>query len=40
MGATRVPLAGDRLELDPHTPHSATVGDQGVTCAEAVVGTG
>lgn len=27
--------AGDRLELEPHTPHSATVGNDGVTCVEA-----
>ena len=25
---------GDRLELDPHTEHSATVGPEGVTCVE------
>lgn len=31
-----VPLeAGDRLDLPPGTPHSATVGDEGVTCMEA-----
>lgn len=30
--------AGDRLELEPHTPHSATVGAQGVTCVEAPAG--
>jgi quercetin dioxygenase-like cupin family protein len=29
--------AGDRLELEPHTPHSATVGPDGVTCVEAPV---
>lgn len=29
--------AGDRLELDPHTPHSATVGPAGVTCVEAAI---
>jgi quercetin dioxygenase-like cupin family protein len=28
--------AGDRLDLPPHTPHGATVGDKGVTCMEAV----
>lgn len=27
--------AGDRLDLPPATPHSATVGDSGVTCMEA-----
>lgn len=27
--------AGDRLDLPPNTPHSATVGNQGVTCMEA-----
>jgi quercetin dioxygenase-like cupin family protein len=26
---------GDRLDLPPHTPHSATVGESGVTCLEA-----
>ncbi len=26
---------GDRLELPPHTPHSAVVGDAGVECVEA-----
>jgi quercetin dioxygenase-like cupin family protein len=26
---------GDRLDLAPETPHSATVGDLGVTCMEA-----
>lgn len=26
---------GDRLDLPPHTPHSATVGAQGVKCVEA-----
>lgn len=26
---------GDRLDLDPGTPHSATVGPHGVTCVEA-----
>lgn len=26
---------GDRLDLPPKTPHSATVGDSGVTCMEA-----
>jgi len=30
-----VPLkAGQRLELAPHTEHSATVGPEGVTCLE------
>ena len=29
--------AGDRLELEPHTPHGATVGPGGVTCVEAPV---
>jgi quercetin dioxygenase-like cupin family protein len=29
--------AGDRLELEPHTAHSATVGPEGVTCVEAPV---
>lgn len=27
--------AGDRLDLPPNTAHSATVGDDGVTCMEA-----
>ena len=27
--------AGDRLVLDPGTPHAATVGPRGVRCAEA-----
>lgn len=27
--------AGDRLDLPPGTPHSATVGPRGVTCMEA-----
>jgi quercetin dioxygenase-like cupin family protein len=26
---------GDRLDLSPETHHSATVGDEGVTCMEA-----
>jgi len=26
---------GDRLDLSPGTPHSATVGPDGVTCVEA-----
>ena len=26
---------GDRLDLPPHTPHSAVVGSQGVVCWEA-----
>ncbi len=26
---------GDRLDLPPHTPHSATVGAQSVECVEA-----
>ena len=26
---------GDRLELAPHTPHSAVVGPEGVVCLEA-----
>jgi quercetin dioxygenase-like cupin family protein len=26
---------GDRLDLPPGTPHSATVGTSGVTCMEA-----
>ena len=30
-------VAGDRLELEPHTPHSASVGPDGVTCVEAPV---
>jgi quercetin dioxygenase-like cupin family protein len=31
-----VPLeAGDRLDLDPHTAHAATVGPEGVECVEA-----
>lgn len=28
---------GDRLDLPPHTEHSATVGPSGVTCLEAAV---
>lgn len=28
-------VAEDRLDLAPHTPHSATVGEWGVTCMEA-----
>lgn len=28
-------VAGDRLDLPPHTAHSATVGESGVTCMEA-----
>ena len=28
---------GDRLELPPHTPHSAVVGAEGVVCLEAHV---
>lgn len=28
-------VAGDRLDLPPRTPHSATVGPDGVTCIEA-----
>jgi hypothetical protein len=27
--------AGDRLDLPPHTPHTATVGDDGCECVEA-----
>jgi mannose-6-phosphate isomerase-like protein (cupin superfamily) len=27
--------AGDRLDLDPGTPHAATVGPEGVSCVEA-----
>jgi quercetin dioxygenase-like cupin family protein len=26
---------GDRLDIEPHTSHSAVVGDRGVTCVEA-----
>lgn len=26
---------GDRLDVEPGTPHAATVGDAGVTCIEA-----
>jgi quercetin dioxygenase-like cupin family protein len=26
---------GDRLDIEPHTPHSAVVGDGGVVCVEA-----
>lgn len=26
---------GDRLDVEPGTPHAATVGDDGVTCIEA-----
>jgi len=34
-----IPLSeGDRLDLPPHTPHSATVGEEGVTCMEAPQG--
>ncbi len=29
--------AGDRLDVEPRTPHSATVGDEGVECVEAAV---
>jgi mannose-6-phosphate isomerase-like protein (cupin superfamily) len=28
-------VAGDRLDLDPGTPHAATVGPEGVSCVEA-----
>ena len=28
---------GDRLELPPHTPHSAVVGPKGVVCFEAQI---
>jgi hypothetical protein len=28
---------GDRLDLEPGTEHAATVGPQGVTCAEAAI---
>ena len=28
---------GDRLELSPHTPHSAVVGQDGVVCLETHV---
>lgn len=28
-------VPGDRLDLDPHTPHAATVGPGGVRCVEA-----
>jgi quercetin dioxygenase-like cupin family protein len=36
-GGTRVVRMqpGDRLTLDPHTPHSAVVGPDGVVCLEA-----
>ncbi len=27
--------AGDRLDIEPHTQHAATVHDEGVTCIEA-----
>ncbi len=27
--------AGDRIDLEPRTEHSATVGDEGVVCTEA-----
>ena len=27
--------AGDRLDIEPHTPHAALVGPEGVTCIEA-----
>lgn len=30
--------AGDRLDLPPNTPHSATVGPEGVSCMEAPAG--
>jgi mannose-6-phosphate isomerase-like protein (cupin superfamily) len=29
--------AGDRLDIPPHTPHSAVVGPSGVTCVEAAI---
>ena len=29
---------GDRLDIEPGTPHRAIVGDDGVTCAEAARG--
>lgn len=28
---------GDRLDIDPHTDHAATVGPEGVTCIEAAI---
>jgi mannose-6-phosphate isomerase-like protein (cupin superfamily) len=28
-------VAGDRLDLEPGTPHAATVGPSGCTCVEA-----
>jgi len=28
---------GDRLDVDPGTPHGATVGPEGVTCVEATL---
>ena len=28
-------IAGDRLDLEPGTPHAATVGPQGCDCVEA-----
>lgn len=28
---------GDRLDIDPATPHGATVGAEGVTCVEAAL---
>ena len=38
-GGTRVVSMkpGDRLELSPHTPHSAVVGPDGVVCLETQV---
>lgn len=28
---------GDRLDIEPQTPHAATVGPEGVTCVEAAI---
>lgn len=36
-GADLALAPGDRLDVAPHTPHAATVGDRGVTCVEAAV---
>lgn len=35
-GSERYELGpGDRLDIEPHTPHAALVGPEGVTCIEA-----
>ncbi|MEX1253160.1 MAG: cupin domain-containing protein [Dehalococcoidia bacterium] len=39
VGGANVDLSpGDRLDIPPGTPHSAVVGPEGVTCAEAARG--